>query len=169
MLLVLRHEVAVLRRANPRPRLDWADRAILATLIRLLPGKLRAHRLVAPWYRPALPPPPGRPEVDLPEPDGTAAGQRRDPKRHSAADPQPPDGSGRPRRGLPVLVRDRAGQFTASFDTALTAAGIEAVKIPPRSPRANCYAADWADQERRTCAVTFRDLVPHSGSLYGRQ
>ena len=38
------------------------------------------------------------------------------------------------------LVRDRAGQFTASFDAILANAGIEAVKIPPRSPRANAYA-----------------------------
>jgi transposase InsO family protein len=38
------------------------------------------------------------------------------------------------------LVRDRAGQFTASFDAVLASAGIQAVKIPPRSPRANAYA-----------------------------
>jgi integrase len=38
------------------------------------------------------------------------------------------------------LVRDRAGQFTASFDAALAGAGIDTVKIPPRCPRANCFA-----------------------------
>ena len=42
--------------------------------------------------------------------------------------------------GFRFLVRDRAGQFTASFDAVLADAGIEAVKIPPRSPRANTYA-----------------------------
>jgi putative transposase len=38
------------------------------------------------------------------------------------------------------LIRDRAGQFTTSFDAVLADADMVAVKIPPRSPRANAFA-----------------------------
>jgi putative transposase len=55
-LLVLHHEVALLRRANQKPHLNWADRAVFATLTRRLPQVLRGHRLITPgtilrWHR----------------------------------------------------------------------------------------------------------------------
>jgi putative transposase len=49
------------------------------------------------------------------------------------------------------LVRDRAGQFTEAFDAVLAGAGIEVVKIPPRSPRANAYAERWVRTARSEC------------------
>jgi putative transposase len=62
------------------------------------------------------------------------------------------------------LVRDRAGQFTASFDAILVDAGIEAIKIPRWSPRANCYAERFV----LTARTEFTDRMPIFGARHLR-
>ena len=74
-ILLLRHQLAVLQRGTPRPRMNWTDRALIAALARLLPTRRRLGFLITPatilrWHQRLIsrrwttqPTPPGRPPI----------------------------------------------------------------------------------------------------------
>jgi transposase InsO family protein len=169
-LLVLRHELAVLRRQVARPRIDWADRAVLAGLSRLLPRSVWRGRLVQPatllrWHRDlvrrrwAYPRRRGRPGV-APEIHALVLRMARE---------NPSWGYRRVHGELGRLgstigastvwaILQRAGVEPAPIRSAVSwrqflsifaAEGIEVLRTPVRAPRANADAERWIGTVRR--------------------
>ena len=110
-ILALRQEVAVLRRGNSKSRLGWEDRAVLAALSRLLPMRLRAHRIVTPatlldWRRRMI-----RRKWAQPRPPGASvAGGRAGGTDRAPGSGEPHLGRGAdPRRTAPARTPDRCG------------------------------------------------------------
>jgi transposase InsO family protein len=169
-ILVLRHEVAVLRRQVARPRPDWADRAVLAALARALPRYLRLHRIVTPgtllaWHRRLVQRKWAYPNAVLLQrmyvlfvmeiktrtvhilgvtarPTGAWTTQQA---RNLLMDLG--ERAGRFR----FLIRDRDSKFAATFDEAFAGNSTRVIKTPIRSPRANSYAERFVGTLRREC------------------
>ena len=171
---VLRHEVAVLRRQVARPRPDWADRGVLAALARVLPGRLRLHRIVTPgtllaWHRRLV-----RKKWAYDFLDVDTVPLRRVyvlfvmeiqiRTVHILGVTTHPTGAwtaqqardllmdlGERAGQFKFLVRDRDSKFTAAFDKVFAGNGTRVIKTPARSPRANSYAERFVGTLRREC------------------
>jgi transposase InsO family protein len=142
-ILVLRHETAVLRRQVTCPRPDWADRAVISALARVLPGCLWVHRIVTrgtllAWHRRLVrrkwthPSAPGRPPVPA-EARGLVEKLARENSRW----------------GYRRMQGD--AKFTTAFDEVFSGNGTRVIKTPLRSPRANAFAERFVGTLRREC------------------
>ncbi|HZE31447.1 MAG TPA: integrase core domain-containing protein [Actinoallomurus sp.] len=163
-ILVLRHQVAVLRRQVRRPDLRDGDRVLLAALSRLLPRSgwgiffvtpatlLRWHRDLAArrWtYRRSRP---GRPGKGKHVRDAVVRLARENPtwgyQRISG------ELAGVGIRVPPSTVR---AKFAGAFDEVFASIGVRVIKTPVRAPQANAIAERWVGTVRREC--TDRRLI----------
>ena len=99
-ILVLRHQLAVLQRRTPRPRMTWTDRALIATLTRLLPSPPTPRAARHPGDHPALAPPTDHPPLDHPARPARSTSHPRWPARPDRA-----PGHREPHVGVPAHPR----------------------------------------------------------------